>query len=162
MILAANFGCYWFRIMLDILSKILLTAIWSSCAVWLESERIPFSRTGPRQAVDLVLLLCTGFDQEHVDLFLCPSFTQIPLNHLLLIEAMSTVLVGNKFLPIPWKISSHVEKHHLSLPNIYKALKLFWLSNIVCVTTVVALFPQARLLLPAGSCYCSRLGNILY
>ena len=35
--LAANFGCYLFRIMLDIVSKLLRAAIWILCAVLFES-----------------------------------------------------------------------------------------------------------------------------
>ena len=31
------------------------------------------------QVVDLDLLLCTGFDSEHADLFLCLIFTQRPM-----------------------------------------------------------------------------------
>ena len=50
--LAANFGCNRFRIMPDIVStgKLLRAAIWSSCAVLLESEQHPFqvSQTGRR------------------------------------------------------------------------------------------------------------------
>ena len=44
--LAANFGCYRFRIMPDIVSKLLRAAIWSRCAVRFESEQTPFPRTG--------------------------------------------------------------------------------------------------------------------
>ena len=61
--LAANFGCNWFRIMPDIVSKLLCAANWSSCAVRLAG-----------------LLLCTGFDSEHPALFLCHIFTQRPMN----------------------------------------------------------------------------------
>ena len=44
--LAANFGCYRFRIMPDIVSKLLRATIWSRCAVRFESEQTPFPRTG--------------------------------------------------------------------------------------------------------------------
>ena len=40
--LAANFGCNRFKIAQDIVSKLLRSAIWSCCAVWFESEQIPF------------------------------------------------------------------------------------------------------------------------
>ena len=49
--LAENFVCYWFSLMPepesqpDIVSKVLRMAVWSSCALWLESEQEPFSRT---------------------------------------------------------------------------------------------------------------------
>ena len=55
----------------------LLTAMGSSCSVWLKyMSRCPFLRHG----FYLDLLLCTGFNSEHVDLFLCPMFTQRPQN----------------------------------------------------------------------------------
>ena len=44
-------------------------------------------------------------------------------------------LVDNKSLPIPLKFSFHMKKYSvisdLSLPKIYKALKPFWLSNLI-------------------------------
>ena len=46
--LAANLGCDRFRIMPDIMSKLLCAAIWSWCVVWFESEQTPFPRTGSR------------------------------------------------------------------------------------------------------------------
>ena len=46
--LAANFECNRFRIMPDIVSKILRATIWSSCAVRFESEQTPFPRAGRR------------------------------------------------------------------------------------------------------------------
>ena len=46
---AANFGCDRFRIMPDIISKLLRATIWSRCAaVWFESEQTPFPWTGRR------------------------------------------------------------------------------------------------------------------
>ena len=44
--LAANFGCYRFRIMPDIVSKLLRATIWSSCADWFKSEQTPFPGAG--------------------------------------------------------------------------------------------------------------------
>ena len=43
--LAANFECNQFRIMPDIVSKYLRSAIWSCCAVQFESEQTPFPWT---------------------------------------------------------------------------------------------------------------------
>ena len=57
---AANFGYDRFRIMPDIVSKLLCAAIWSRYAVRFESEQTPFFRIC--QVLDLDLLLCTGFD----------------------------------------------------------------------------------------------------
>ena len=44
--MAANSGCNRFRIMPDIISKLLRAAIWSCCAAQLESEQTPFCLTG--------------------------------------------------------------------------------------------------------------------
>ena len=44
--LAANFGCELFRIMPDIVYKLLHNSIWSRCSVWLKSVQTPFSWTG--------------------------------------------------------------------------------------------------------------------
>ena len=74
--LAANFGCNQFRIMPDIVSKHLIAAIGSCCAVQFESEQTPFLG----QVVDLDLLLCTGFNSEHAVFSLCHIFTQRPMN----------------------------------------------------------------------------------
>ena len=43
---AANFDCDWFRIMPYIVSILLRAAIWSRCAVQLESEQTTFPRPG--------------------------------------------------------------------------------------------------------------------
>ena len=40
--LAANFGCYWFRITPDVVSKLLCAANWSCCAVPFKCEQTPF------------------------------------------------------------------------------------------------------------------------
>ena len=62
----------------DIVSKLLLSAV-PPCGVavlfTLNLSRRPFLR----QVVDLDLLLCTGFDSEHVALFLSHIFTQRPM-----------------------------------------------------------------------------------
>ena len=52
-VLAGNIGCNWFRIMPEIVSKLLHAAIWSCGAVWLESEQMPVLR----QVLDLDLQL---------------------------------------------------------------------------------------------------------
>ena len=44
--LGCKFGCNRFRITPDIVSKLLLAAIWRRCAVLFEFEQTPFSRTG--------------------------------------------------------------------------------------------------------------------
>ena len=63
------------------------------------------------QVSDWDLLLCTGLDKEHVDLFLCPMFTQRPMRMIeRLSQAMRSALVGNKFSPTPLKISFQMKK----------------------------------------------------
>ena len=65
-------------------------------------------------------------------------------------EVMGAALVGSNVWPIPLKISFHMKKGVTLLqPDIYKALKPFWLLNWVSIARVVAPFPQASLLLPA-------------
>ena len=44
--LAANFGCYRFRITPDIVSKLLRATIWSHCAILFESEQTLVPMTG--------------------------------------------------------------------------------------------------------------------
>ena len=66
-------------------------------------------------------------------------------------KGMSAALVCNNFSPIPLKISFHIEKSDLSLQEIYKALKPFWLYKWVRVSRVVARFPQASGSLPAAT-----------
>ena len=59
----------------------------------------------------LDLLLCTGFNLEHVVLFLChiSTVTLRPRNDWK-IEHSKVTLVSNNFLPIPSKISFHMKK----------------------------------------------------
>ena len=68
-LLAANFGCYHFRIMPEIVFKLLGTTLWIGCAVtigicqWAETMAPLFWTV-----VDVGLLLCTRYHWEHVDL----------------------------------------------------------------------------------------------
>ena len=63
-LLVANFG--YNRFMQEVVSKLALTAIWICCAVLLESDQTPFSRT----RVNIDLLLCTGFYLGPAEFFL--------------------------------------------------------------------------------------------
>ena len=74
--LAANIGCYQFRIMPEIVSKLssLCTTIWSCCAVWLESEQTPFSRTGSSCLFRSAALHRFRFGTSWF--VLCPIFTR--------------------------------------------------------------------------------------
>ena len=75
-------------------------------------------------------------------------------------EAMGAALVSNTIL-------FHMKgKSDSSRPEIYKALKPYWLLNWVSITRVVACFPQASLLQPAATaadsetpCVCARPSN---
>ena len=51
-----------------------------------------------------------------------------------------------------WKFHFTWKKSDLLLPDIYKTLNPFWISNWVSITRVVARFPQASLLLPLPAC----------
>ena len=73
---AANFGCYWFRIMPDIVSKHLCTPIRSCCPVLLESEQTPFPWKGRRLGSAALNRIQFGT----CSLFLCYIFTQRPMN----------------------------------------------------------------------------------
>ena len=75
--LAANFGCNLFSITHDIVSKLMHAAIWSLWLFYLNLSRRPFLRQVI--ASDLDLLLCTGFNSEHVVLFLFHILTQKPI-----------------------------------------------------------------------------------
>ena len=84
-----------------------LAAIWTSeVAVLfdLSLKRLPFLR----QVFNLDLLLCTGLDLEHADFFLC--HTQRPMNNGNIGQTVSSALVGNNILAIPFKISFHMKK----------------------------------------------------
>ena len=63
---------------------------------------------GHRQTVDLDVLLCTGFNSEHADLFLCLILTQRPVNDQKIERSNMRCLVGNKFSPIPSNVSFHI------------------------------------------------------
>ena len=73
--LAANLGCYRFRITPDIVSKLLRAAIWSRCSVLFKSEQPPLLRTGrrfrPAALHRIWFRTCC--------LFLCHIFTQRPM-----------------------------------------------------------------------------------
>ena len=96
--LAANFGCNRFRIMPDIVSKLLRPAIWSWCALRVESEQTPFPRTGRRFST------CC-FAQDSIQNILFCFYVIFLIRDQCLIErlseAMGAALVGNNFSPLP-------------------------------------------------------------
>ena len=127
-LLDANFGCCWFRIMSEIVSKLLLTTSWSCSAQSLSSL------TFQGQVINLGLLLCTEFTSQHADCSYVPSLLRDDWQWNWMND-QKIALVDNKSLPIPLKFSFHMKKYSvisdLSLPKIYKALKPFWLSNLI-------------------------------
>ena len=84
-------------------------------------------------------------------------------------QAMGVALVDNSFSLIASKISFHMKKESdWSRPDIYKALKLFWLLNWVSIARMVARFHQASWSRPAATaanpkrpsgCFCARLSD---
>ena len=86
-------------------------------------SRLPFLG----QVINSVLLLCrvcTGFDLEHVFLFLCHIFTQRPKNDRKVERSDVCCLGQQQLLTNSIEISFHMKKKSdLSLPEIYKALK---------------------------------------
>ena len=118
--LAANFGCYRFRIMPDIVSKLWHTTVWSVCAVKLESELTPFSLTGRlfwSAALHRLGTCCFVF-------------------MLYLYSENDECSQGSaKWWALLWSVTTFRQLHHSC-----------WLSNWVSITRVVASFPLAGLL----------------
>ena len=122
-------------------------------------SRLPFLG----QVINSVLLLCrvcTGFDLEHVFLFLCHIFTQRPKNDRKVERSDVCCLGQQQLLTNSIEISFHMKKKSdLSLPEIYKALKPCWLLNWVSIARVEACFPQAPAATAADletPCACAR------
>ena len=89
--LTANFGCSQFRIMPEILFKLLRAAIWSSCDVRLESEQIPISRTGRR-------FISAGLHRIQLGKYLFVRMPRGPWMIERLSEKVSAALVGDNFM----------------------------------------------------------------
>ena len=73
--------------------------------------------------VNLDLLLCTGFDSEHVVLFLCHIFTQRPVNDRK-IEQSDGRGFGRQQL-LAHSIENFISHEVTFRPEIYKTLNLF-------------------------------------
>ena len=150
--LAANFGCNRFRIMPDIISKILRAAIWSRCAVRFESEQTPFPLAGRRLRSAALHRIWFG-----TCCFVPMSYFYSETNEWLQDWAkrqalLWSALTRQQLLADSIKIFiSHEKKSDSLRPDIYKALKPFWLSNWVSIARVVAHFPQASWSRPAAT-----------
>ena len=72
------------------------------------------------KVVNLDLLICTEFDLEHVVLFQCTIFPQRPINDGKIEWSNDAALVGNKFPPVPSKISFHMKIQSVIIaPNVH-------------------------------------------
>ena len=147
--LAANFGCYQFRIMPDIVSMLLHDAIWSCCAVQLEFEQTPFSRIGRHQFRSAALHRI----QFGTCCFVPVSYFYSETNHWSEDGQSNGHSFGlQQLLANSIKnFISHHKKSDLLLLKIFKSWKPCWLSNWVSITRVGAHFPQASRLLPAAT-----------
>ena len=132
--LAANFRCHQFRIIPEIVSKLLSAAVWSRCVFDSNLSRHPFLG----QVVDLDLLLsmlCAGFDSEHADLFLCYIFTQRSMNDRRLSEAKTPGVLrwvhrrrlwsATTFRQFHRKVQSHEYKKWLVTARNLQSIKTF-------------------------------------
>ena len=98
-----------------------------------EFEQPHFSRTG-HQFRSAALHSRWEFTSQHADCSYVPSSLRDHWQWNWMND-QKIALVDNKSLPIPLKFSFHMKKYSvisdLSLPKIYKALKPFWLSNLI-------------------------------
>ena len=130
--LASRFGCGRFRIMPDIVSKRLCAAI-CSIRIWADAL------LSDKSSIE-ICCFCTGFGSEFTELFLCHIFTLRPINDRK-IERSDARCFGRQqplACALHRKFHLSLKKSDLSRPNIYKALKYFWLSNWVSIARVVA------------------------
>ena len=101
--IAVNFGYNWFRIMPEIVSKLLRASIWSSCAVQFESELTPLSRDDGTDS-------CFRSAALHRIRFRTCCFVPVSYFYSETHEwSMGDALVGNNFSPIPSKSSLHMK-----------------------------------------------------
>ena len=119
----------WLRTLVAIDSESRLTSFPSFCTPPSEVAALFDSNLSRRpflaQVVDSNLLLCAGFNSEHAVLFLCHNFTQGPMNDTKIEQSDGRCLGRRQF---HGNFISH-EKTNSSLPEIYKALKPYWLLN---------------------------------
>ena len=141
-ILAANFGCDWFRITPDIVSKLLCSTIWRHPCFWT-------GRQFRSAALHRIEFGTCGF-------VLCHIFTQRPMTYRKIersdgrcfgrqqLLAKIENFISHKKLALTscqeLKISFHIKRSDSLLPKIYKALKLFWFLDWVSIARVVDVF----------------------
>ena len=138
--LLEKFGSDWSQIMPDIFSQLFLHYhlkwLFSSIGInlfWADAQFLDI----------LDLLLCTGFDSEHTDLFWCLMFTQRPMNDW---------TIGPNWWARLWSVKSSIKTHQNFNFKIVKNWKLFdsWTELVSLshwLTRVAQLLPKASLLL---------------
>ena len=146
---AANFGCDRFRITPNIVSKLLRAAVWSRCAVRFESEQTPIPQTGRRfrpAALDRIgSRTCSFVPMSYL-------YSERPMTDRKIERSDGRCFDWQQLLANSIEIFiSHEKKSDSSRPEIYKALKPYWLLNWVSITRVVACFPQASRSRPAAT-----------
>ena len=119
---AANFGCNWFRIMPDIVSKHLHTPIRSCCAVLLESEQTPFPWKGLWLGSAALHRIRFGTCNFVPMLYFYSETNEWLQDWAKQWELLWSATTSRQFrwnFHFPWK------KNYSLLPNIYKASKPF-------------------------------------
>ena len=151
--LAANYDCNRFKITPYIVSKLLRRHLKSlRCSIKIWADALSSDRSS-------IQTCC--FAQDSIRNMLFCSYVIFLLRDQWMIarlsEAMGAALVGNNFSPIPSKFSFHMKKKSdSSRPEIYKALKPYWLLNWFSIARVVACFPQASRSRPSATAADSK------
>ena len=145
---AANFGCKRFRIIPDVISKLLRAAMWSSCAVRFESEQMPFPQAGhPLRSATLhkIQFWICGFVPMSYFYSETNEWSKDWAKLRVLLWSATTSRQFNKKIYLTWQKKWFVTIRYL------QSNKTFWLLKWDSITRVVARFLHASLLLPAAT-----------
>ena len=155
----------WLQTLVAMDSESRLTSFPSFCASPSEVAVLfnPNLRPFLGQVLDFDLLLCTGFDSEHVALFLCHLFTQSPITDRKIERSDRRCFGQQQLLAHSIEIFiSHEKKVDSLRPEKYKALRPCWLLNWFSIARVVTCFPQESWSRPAATaadsetpCFCA-------
>ena len=153
----------WLQTLAAIDSELRLTSFSSFCAPPSEVAALFNSNLSRRpflgQVVDTDLLLCTGFDSEHVVLFLCHIFTQRPMNDRK-IERSDGRGFGRQQLPADsngHSISN--EKKSVVTARYLQSIKTFLTIELSQYRKSGSMFSSSEPV--AARSDCRRLGNVL-
>ena len=157
--LAAYFGCDRFRIMPDIVSKLLRDVIWSRCALRFESEQTLFPWTGGRfRSAALRRILFGTCDFVPISYFYSETNDRSKDWAKKWVRLWSAT-TSRQFIE---NLILH-EKKWLVSARYLQSIKPFWLLKWVSIARVVACFPQASRSWPAATaansetlCVCAR------